>query len=258
MRLIPALAALAIVGGLVAVAPSAGATVPSESFAVSPKSPVTAGATVTVWEDDGACTGSAFVTIGGGPGADVSGKTDTDGQGGWTIDLVAPVVTGSYTIHVLCLEKKHPTPVTFTDESLDIVAAPMMQIAPPSGPAGTTIDVGGTECSFTGVSISLVSDPNGAATVLDSAAFNPDTTDWTGHLTVPADAIATADGGDYVVEATCGNSVEFTFDYVTLPFVVTASVVPTTTTTTVAPTTPTTAPPAVKATPVSATAAFTG
>lgn len=152
-------------------------------------------------------------------------ETDTDVQGRWTIDLVA---------------------------------APMHQIAPPTGPAGTTIDVSGTECSFTGVSISLVSDPNGAATVLDSAAFNSDTTDWTGHLTVPANAIATAGGGDYVVEATCGNSVEFTFDYVTLPFVVTASVVPTITTTTVAPTTPTTARPAVKATPVSAAAAFTG
>jgi hypothetical protein len=259
MRFIPAVAALALVGGLVAVAPPAGAAGPAESFAVSPKSPVVALATVTVWEDDGGCDGTVKVTIGDGPGDPVSAWATTDVQGGWTVDLQAPGVTGSYTVSAVChpSDKKDFDVPPFTSEALDIVALPQMNIDPPSGPAGTMIGVSGTECSFTGVSISLVSDPDGVATVLDSVNLLPETSDWMGHLTVPVGTIATADGGNYVVEATCGGSVEFTFNYTSVPFVVTAAVVPTTTSTTmVAPTT--TTPPAVKATAVAAAAAFTG
>lgn len=256
MRILRVAAAAVILTGLVAVAPSAGALLQGESFAVSPKSPVEGLTTVTVWEDDGGCAGTVTVTIGGGPADPVSGQGTTDVQGGWTVDLQAPNVTGSYTITVVCHQEDAQVEAPlFTSETLDIVAVPELRIDPPSGPAGTIIDVGGTECSYTGVSISLVSDPDGAATVLDSASLSPDTTDWTGHLTVPAGTIATADGGNYVVEATCGGSVEFTFDYQSIPFVVTAAAVPTTTST-VAPTT--TAPPTVAATPVAATAAFTG
>jgi len=66
--------------------------------------------------------------------------------------------------------------------------------------------------------------------------------------------VATADGATYEVQAQCGTSVEFSFDYDPVRFTVTAADV---TTTTVG-TTSTTAPAAVQATPVSAADAFTG
>ncbi|MGZ4727991.1 MAG: hypothetical protein ACXWB2_09775 [Acidimicrobiales bacterium] len=255
MRIFQAATAAAILTGLLAVAPSAGALIQPESFSVSPKSPVTGGTVITVSDDASTCIGTIHVTLAGGPAAETGNQVLTDvGTGGWSASISVPNMTGSYTLHAQCVptDPNAAAPL-YSDEGLDITEAPVLTLDPSSGPAGTTITVDGTACSFSGVAVDLILDPQGAATVLDSAEFLTDVVDWSTTMHVPADATATADGATYEVRAHCGTSVEFSFDYDPAPFTVTAAVVPTTIAGT-----PTTAPAAVTATPVSAAAAFTG
>lgn len=256
MRIIRAAAAVAILTGLVAVAPSAGAVVPPDSFSISPKSPITGSTVITVSDDTSICFGTIHVTVGGGPAPETGTQAQTDlGDGGWSVAIPLPNTGGTYDVSAQCVQTNvsSATPI-YTSESIEIIESPVLDLDPFSGPAGTSIDVSGTACQFTGVSVSLVLDPSGAATVLDSVTLSPETTTWFSTLHVPADAVATADGATYEVQAQCGTSVEFSFDYDPVRFTVTAADV---TTTTVG-TTSTTAPAAVQATPVSAAAAFTG
>lgn len=256
MRIIRAAAAVAILTGLVAVTPSAGAVVPPDSFSISPKSPITGSTVITVSDDTSICFGTIHVTVGGGPAPETGTQAQTDlGDGGWSAAIPLPNTGGTYDVSAQCVQTNvsSATPI-YTSESIEIIESPVLDLDPFTGPAGTSIDVSGTACQFTGVSVSLVLDPSGAATVLDSVTLSPETTTWFSTLHVPADAVATADGATYEVQAQCGTSVEFSFDYDPVRFTVTAADV---TTTTVG-TTSTTAPAAVQATPVSAADAFTG
>ena len=257
MRILKAAAAAAILTGLVAIAPSAGALVQPDSFSISPKSPVTGGSLITVSDDDSTCFGTIHVTVAGGPAAETGNQALTDAStGGWSVSISVPNLGGTYTVAAQCVQSDpNVSAPPYSSEELDILDAPVLSLDPTSGPAGTTITVAGTACSFTGIAVDLILDPDGAATVLDSAEFDAETVDWSTTMHVPADAVATADGATYEVRATCGTSVEFSFDYDPAPFTVTAAVGPTTTTIATTPTTPTVAP---QATPVSAAAAFTG